>query len=908
MATCFFGARGIDIWDGFTWENMNPYNSAFPSVSVYDMLEDTDGNLWFATFSGLVRWSKSDNIMEVYTPENSGIRSPLVYTLYQATDGKIYAGHRWDETYLGEVTIFNMSGTVIGTVTSGEDGMYGSSVEDIVEDQDHNIWIATAADPATGEYGGVNKYNPGSDTVEVFYNKDNSDLPTNEVSSLAVDEAGNLWVGLFTNAGLGHTEGGLVMFDGTNWTYYNKTNGDEIGNSIRGLLVSEDGTLWIAAGDGAYSYDGSTLAKVTGGEDDGLALTNVLGVSELYDGRIAFAKTVTAGQGGGVSFLDPSDDSWEHISTRDGGLASQAIFGAAYDSQGNLWATGFYGLQKFDGDEWTLWTEKDGLTATYGWDLIVDSNDNVWVNGALNGLTRVNADGTIDTITEHGVFVESNWEARNGDMWFGDYNDDYDGTGNFYSNGMLRYDGTNYTVFDSTDGLPAGNMGTVTSISEDADGNILAATWDGLYKLESGTFAKFEFDGYTGGSVEKVHLDSNDRVWVSYQGNIHMFDGTEWQAFYGFGWVEDIEHDISGRVWFAQSNGAVVYDEGEFHKITPKNGFPSMGTSYANANTYDLAPSRTDASKMAFGLYRAGITVLDTDMPVEITSLTDNPDDQGGWLRLKVDGYLLSPQYTGAKADGWRAEVMMDGHWEAASPLSPSRSGSISVQVPVTKETGAVADETNSFDFRVVALDIDGKVVGISAPVNGFAEDNIVPSQVVSLEGVTSETEVSLSWAPVPDNDLKFYAAYESSVTDFAGNEPIAVTTSTQLSFDNDGYGGIVVVAVDDHNNYGPASEQLVVTGVEKQDEGIEKFELTQNYPNPFNPSTQFSYNLPQSAKVNITVFNSLGQAVKVLVNEVQTAGAHQVTFRAGDLPSGMYIYRIQAGSFTQTRKMTLLK
>jgi hypothetical protein len=328
---------------------------------------------------------------------------------------------------------------------------------------------------------------------------------------------------------------------------------------------------------------------------------------------------------------------------------------------------------------------------------------------------------------------------------------------------------------------------------------------------------------------------------------------------------------------------------------------------YSNANSYDLAPHPTDASTMAFALWRAGIAILDTEMPLEITSLMDNPDDQGGWIRLKVDGYLLSSQYTGDGADVWRAEIMMDGHWEAAAPVAPASSNSISVQVPVTKPSGVAADETNSFDFRVVALDDDGTVVGISEHVNGFAEDNIAPAKVAAVTGSISGSEISLDWNSVTDNDLKHYAVFSSSVTDFTSEEPIAVTNSTNITVENDEYSSVIVVAVDNHNNYGPASDPFVITSAEVED-GITEFALDQNYPNPFNPSTQISYSLPQNAKVTLNVYNSLGQMVKVLVNEVQGAGSHEVTFNASDLPSGMYIYRLQAGSFVMTKKMTLLK
>jgi hypothetical protein len=87
-----------------------------------------------------------------------------------------------------------------------------------------------------------------------------------------------------------------------------------------------------------------------------------------------------------------------------------------------------------------------------------------------------------------------------------------------------------------------------------------------------------------------------------------------------------------------------------------------------------------------------------------------------------------------------------------------------------------------------------------------------------------------------------------------------------------------------------------------------EAFLLAQNYPNPFNPSTVISYQLAESSKVKLEVFDMLGRKVAVLVNTRVAAGAHSVNFDASNLSSGMYIYRLQADNFLQTRKMMLIK
>jgi mannose/cellobiose epimerase-like protein (N-acyl-D-glucosamine 2-epimerase family) len=86
------------------------------------------------------------------------------------------------------------------------------------------------------------------------------------------------------------------------------------------------------------------------------------------------------------------------------------------------------------------------------------------------------------------------------------------------------------------------------------------------------------------------------------------------------------------------------------------------------------------------------------------------------------------------------------------------------------------------------------------------------------------------------------------------------------------------------------------------------EFKLNQNYPNPFNPTTTISYSIAKSGKVSLKVYDLLGREVTTLINEDQAAGDYRVTFNAGNLSSGVYFYTMQAGNFSESRKLILLK
>jgi hypothetical protein len=89
-------------------------------------------------------------------------------------------------------------------------------------------------------------------------------------------------------------------------------------------------------------------------------------------------------------------------------------------------------------------------------------------------------------------------------------------------------------------------------------------------------------------------------------------------------------------------------------------------------------------------------------------------------------------------------------------------------------------------------------------------------------------------------------------------------------------------------------------------------YELSQNYPNPFNPSTTIRFQVSKSSFINLSIYNSLGEKIEELVNEVKEPGVHTIEFNAesasGKLSSGTYIYRLQANDFTQIKKMILIK
>lgn len=112
------------------------------------------------------------------------------------------------------------------------------------------------------------------------------------------------------------------------------------------------------------------------------------------------------------------------------------------------------------------------------------------------------------------------------------------------------------------------------------------------------------------------------------------------------------------------------------------------------------------------------------------------------------------------------------------------------------------------------------------------------------------------------------------------------------------------------YRRYDPVTGNLIPIGVKTiSNEVPNSFALHQNYPNPFNPSTKIKFDVPRNGLVTLKVYDMVGRLVSTLINnEYITAGSKEVTFAGHNLASGVYFYRLEAGEFTATRKMTLVK
>ena len=118
-------------------------------------------------------------------------------------------------------------------------------------------------------------------------------------------------------------------------------------------------------------------------------------------------------------------------------------------------------------------------------------------------------------------------------------------------------------------------------------------------------------------------------------------------------------------------------------------------------------------------------------------------------------------------------------------------------------------------------------------------------------------------------------------------------------------HGSVTVATVEE---YDPSSDLTSVEGVSEATAVPSGFALSQNYPNPFNPSTTIKFYLPKSAFVTLKIFDILGKEITTLVNEKKSSGEYTINWNAEGLSSGIYLYKLKAGEFVETRKLVLQK
>jgi photosystem II stability/assembly factor-like uncharacterized protein len=210
---------------------------------------------------------------------------------------------------------------------------------------------------------------------------------------------------------------------------------------------------------------------------------------------------------------------------------------------------------------------------------------------------------------------------------------------------------------------------------------------------------------------------------------------------------------------------------------------------------------------------------------------------------------------------------------------------------------------------RKTSSQLDIFTVGAFGYVFKF-QNYLIPVEMVSFNANVSGQIVTLNWATATETNNQGFAIERKTTGEeytqiaFIGGKGTTAEKQTYNYTDNVSSGKYFyrLKQIDFDGSFTNSSEIEVDVTLPI------KFALEQNFPNPFNPITTINYSIPKDGFVSLSVFNLIGEKVAELVNSNIKAGSHQINFDASKFSSGIYFYKLESGSFTETRKMILMK
>ena len=339
----------------------------------------------------------------------------------------------------------------------------------------------------------------------------------------------------------------------------------------------------------------------------------------------------------------------------------------------------------------------------------------------------------------------------------------------------------------------------------------------------------------------------------------------------GTKYVREVSKD---RMTFVKSGTAYNFNQAVTAGLISNAIFGYNGSGYTEEDTLSLFGGYW------LGVLQEGVTLyqkpVSTQLPISKGNQETELFTENNWrLRLNAESGTQSDNITEIGVTE-TATAGYDTEYDAARPPVP----------PVDK-----------------FIEIYSEVSGTGYPQflgNKYARDfKNTPNWTIKVKkGNTGSNEVTINWnrnelGNLPDG-------MRITMTDLATGQSIDMRRDSSYSFT--------------YSEERTFQINGTATGIEDAVTAPTDFSLSQNYPNPFNPSTKIRYSLPEESRVKITVYNSLGEIVKVLTNETAQRGWYETTFEATQIPSGIYFAKIEAQSiqsnkqFIQTIKMLLIK
>ncbi len=505
------------------FDNYNIHNG-LPQNSVFDIIQDHRGYLWFATQVGAARFD-GHSFVSFYTTE--GLPDNYVNCLLNDSRGQIWFG-----TDGGGIGIYD--GNVIRTINRTK-GLISDHVEELHEDRYHTVWVRT--------HYGISRLS-SNDTV-VSYSAANG-LLHNNVICMFEDHEGRMWFG---------TQKGISVID------HGTITNHELDDVIWGIAQDSKGNYWIATqSSGIYRYDGKKFAHFT--TDNGLA--NDIVISIFVDSH----DHVWCGTyQGGVSMYDGH----RFINHRENGLTNEVIMGFFEDSRGILWCRpNEDGIFRLLNGRFQHIDKKNNLVDNYILKIFEDNQQNIWFGTLGGGVSEYSKFSfevfqDIDGLPDNSVF--SVMADHTGCIWAGT------------NAGVVKFDGTQFTTLSKESGLPDY---TITHILEDRQGNIWASSYSNLSLIRNNRITNYTDSTILSQKyIYDMAEDEEGGLWCGTEEGVCYFRAGHFSSPLKNKEIQKRKIPgilyRDGILWLATRMGVYRYDRraGTWKHFTTREGMPS---------------------------------------------------------------------------------------------------------------------------------------------------------------------------------------------------------------------------------------------------------------------------------------------------------------------------------------------
>lgn len=872
-------ANNIAKWDGSSWSvlpcgNSNGVNSTVRALAVcnneiyvggtFDLLSDG------TTVNYAAKWNGSQWSALPCGDGSVGLNS-FVYTIaVSGTD--IYFGG--DFTKLGNSTtlanyIAKWNGSWATLPCSSSNGLGGLVNSIAVCGSD----IYVAGNFTTfGDGNAVNRIAKWNGTTWSTLPCGSSNGVTAYVSALAVCN-NDLYVGgYFTTLGDGTLVNYVAKWNGSQWSTLPSGGSAGVNNVV--FAISVDNTDIYVGGSFTTLGDGTTpanrIAKWNGSQWSTLENGSINGVGGSISAIAVNAGSIYIG-GGFTSFNDGGLAN--HIAKWNGSTWSILSGGSLNGTPSSVSAVAIMGSDIYVGGSFLQLG--DGTSAYR----IAKWNGSTWSNLPCGSGNGVLGDVYVLAVWNNALYVGGSFTKLGDGTTSAKYIAKWDGTqwSNLPCGSSNGVSGNVYTIAPSSTGIYIGGnfskLGDYTVVNR-------IAKWDGTQwsTLPCSTsvgvnnivysIAIKGTEVYVGGLFSSLGNGTS----VKY---IAKWDGSQWSplAFNGAVGVNNVVTSlvVSGSDVYAGGSFSALGDGTTVNGIAKWNGSQwsplACGSSVGlNGAVYALAAYGTD-------LYIGG----------QFTQLSDGTPVN----------YLTK--------------------WNGSSFVQLADGASFGVNSYVNFITSNIEEEKIYIGGNFTSVG-DNKAASYVA---GFVDTNTpLPVELSSISAKAEEDNVTLSWKTANEvNNYGFDIERKSSSNNWEKIGFVKGSGSSNISHtysftDQTPISGKLFYRLKQLDNDGSFK---YYDAVSIQFNSTLKFKLLQNTPNPFNPTTAIKYQLPQNSFVTIKIYDNLGREVATLINEERAAGSHIVYWNGKDnfgqtVSSGIYLYKLTAGNFTETRKMNFLK